>query len=115
MSDTQYKHKMLRMIAQAPRELAAFTDAEALHLPMYPRQAERLVALMLTDGWIRERGGHYHLTPAGREELNRPTTAAEPRTYGSASTKGAYIPKPWTPARAGADDHKQHRSLLFAA
>jgi hypothetical protein len=107
MSDRQW---MLRCIEQQPRPMRFFTErAIVSHI------AERYLADMVAEALIREEDGAFHITKHGRAVLNRPTSKAEPRVWCAASTKGAYVPPKWEAPRAGADAHRQLRSLGFGA
>ena len=47
--------------------------------------------------------------------LQKPSNATPPRTHVNNTTNGLYTGIGMTPARAGADDHKQHGSLGLRA
>jgi hypothetical protein len=113
MSST-HKAYMLRCIAQEPRAMRSFTE-RAIVSPLAPHIAERYLAEMIAEALIREEDGTYHLTRHGKAVLQRPTSMAEPRVWCAASTKGAYVPPKWEAPRAGADAHRQFRSLGFGA
>jgi hypothetical protein len=105
-----FKSDMLKKIAHSPRTQRDFTDGDVASTTSSPHIWGYLVALV-NDGLIfLGPDDHYHITPKGLEHLNRKPEMVLPRTWCAASTQGNYVPKAWTPARAGADEHKQHPS-----
>lgn len=105
---SQIKARMLRCIAQKPRTLLFFTTGE-VHATVNSNHLERYLGDLAGEGFVSCVDGRYHITTAGRAELDRPTTKAESRAWCAASTRGAYKPPIWN-VRAGADAHLQHRS-----
>jgi hypothetical protein len=106
---TEQKHRILRVISQAPQPIRYFTDGHfgiaARHVGMYVEQL-RAAGLLTHNG----QDDRLEITEAGLAEINRPTTIAHQREHCNASMPN-WRPAPWLSVRAGADDHKRFKSL----
>lgn len=107
------KQRMLRAMAAKPQKLITFTEADImLALPI--RHVEKWAAELMADGLIVQHGDFYIATAEGVAELAKQPTTATPRIWCAASSAENYAPKPWTPSRPGADQHRQFLSRGMA-
>lgn len=65
---------------------------------------------MVDAGLIEQKGDIYTPTDAGRKAAEEAERYTPPRTIVNAASAGIYRPS-WAPVRAGADDHKECKSL----
>jgi hypothetical protein len=114
MSTASHKAYMLRCIAQEPRHLQWLTHKRPGMggMPYQSMLVAEIASRLTAAGWIvTDADGRLCITRAGRAEVNKPTSIATLPTLCNASMTERYRGPAWSSVRAGADDHKQHRSL----
>lgn len=112
MNYCDFKHKMLRMVVQKPRVLRDFTEGTLHQVTISTQHVVRWVGELIAEGLVVEVNEMYYPTAEGKAEVNRPTSIASSRYLCAASSRETYRPQ-WQPTRAGADQHKQYRSVGF--
>jgi DNA-binding PadR family transcriptional regulator len=104
--------RILGMLVERPRRLKDFTDGEVT-LQVSARHVERWLQDMVGEGLVvHTKADEYRLTEAGRDVLCEKPAIAGRRDI--PVDPNPWQPKAWAPARVGADQHRQFKSLSFA-
>lgn len=108
MNLNTHEQSMLRSIVHSPKKRNYFTSNDVYSLA--PEVARSYLANLNSLGLIFERNQHCCPTDKGRAIAEKLAGEATPlRQFCNATQTEIYLSKPWH-VRAGAEDHKRHRT-----
>ena len=107
ITDTQ--RKMLQRLGLA-RNAHFFTVSVNGYQPLSEPVAQRNLDELADEGLIYRFRDGYRLTQRGRNWMDSAVVVPCAKIT-NASSRSAYSPAAWTPARADADSHQQYKSI----